>query len=344
MTFSDLKALRPDIQITREEMLWREDTATVPFKITRHFASLIDADDPSDPIRRQSVPTCLENSKAGNYETLDPQQEEQHLIAPRLVHRYQGTAAFLTTDYCAMYCRHCFRRRFTGGMAGPAADQEIQAAAKALSENLQIKEVLLTGGDVLTLSHDQLRYLISSFRQARPDLVLRVCTRIPIVDPDRIDASLIQLLESFDTAPFYVMLQVNHPRELTDKALIAVRLFTDSGFPVLDQTVLLKGVNDNVLILKELFEKCIANRIIPYYLFQADLVSGTASFRVPLSESLRIYKDLKPLLSGLAYPKLALDLPNGGGKVNFSTDSYIEEDGWFLFDGPDGRKHRYPKD
>ncbi len=287
MPVTTLDQLKKYLSLTEEELSWRESPISVPLCITDHYLALIDPNDPDDPLRRQVVPTCNENLIT-EVESNDPLQEVSHSHGERLVHRYINRVAFLATDICPMYCRHCFRRRFTGNMMGPASEEDIQKAASYLRENPQVKEMLVTGGDPLTLSDSQLDHMIGIFREASPRLIIRICTRYPVSQPSRITKALVDMLKSYDTAPFYLMTQFNHPRELTKESIKAVSLFIDAGIPAMNQSVLLRGVNDDVDTLEELCNELLFNRIKPYYLFQGDMVSGTAFFRVPLKRGLEI--------------------------------------------------------
>ena len=295
-------------------------------RIPHYYAKLIDPDNPADPIRKQAIPTDAEFLILPE-ELDDPLGEDHFAITSRLVRRYKSRAVFLTTDICAMYCRHCFRRRFTGKRKGPASSSEIAEAAEYIRVETDIRELLLTGGDVLTLSPDQLKELVSTFRSARPDLVLRICTRLPVVDPGKVSDAQLAVFAEHDTAAFYLMLQYNHPRELTAESLALVRKFQVLGIPVCNQAVLLKGVNDNPDILEELMNALVAQKIFPYYLFQTDLAPGTSHFRVPLERGLEIVEELHRRLSGLAMPTYAVDLPGGGGKIALAQPRIIGSSG-----------------
>lgn len=332
------------LQLTKSEQLFDQDsTTTLPLRIPSYFLNLIDPDDPNDPLRRQVVPTDAEQIFI-QQEYLDPLAEVDHSVTDRLIHRYPSRVAFLTTDVCAMHCRHCFRRRFTGTFQGPATAQQIDEAAAYVAEHPQVKEILFTGGDVLTLSDSNLSAMIEAFRSKRPDLVIRLCTRMPASYPMRITQALVDMLKTHASAPFYLMTQFNHPRELTEQACLAVKRFVDAGIPAMNQTVLLKGVNDDADTLEALCNSLVFNRIKPYYLFQGDLVSGTNHFRVPLELGLALEKELRRRLSGLAMPLYAVDLPQGGGKVPLTTGYLSEQSGCgrWEFRTIDGERRVYP--
>ena len=342
MSICTIEQLENRISLTSEEKAWKEGPLSLPLLITDYYMNLIDESDVNDPLRRQVVPSSRENT-LGLLEDPDPLSELANSKTGRLIHRYESRAAFLATDICAQYCRHCFRRRFTGNMQGPASRQEVLDAAGYLAENTKIKELLLTGGDPLTLSDQALDEMICLLRQARPDLIIRICTRMVAVQPSRITDSLMDVFKKHNSAPFYLMVQFNHPRELTKEAVEACAKFIDAGIPAMNQSVLLRGVNDNADVLEELCNALVFARIKPYYLFQGDLVSGTSSFRVPLEKGLEIERELRRRLSGLAMPVYAADLPQGGGKVPL-CGSYIEgfENGIWTFRTLEGEKRSYP--
>ncbi len=339
MAITTIDQLKERLKLTEEELSWKESPISVPLCITEHYLSLIDPSDPKDPLRRQVVPTCNEN-RISDVESNDPLQEVSHSHGERLVHRYMNRVAFLATDLCPMYCRHCFRRRFTGNMLGPASKGDIEAAAEYLAENPQVREILITGGDPLTLSDSQLDEMIGAFRKASPHLIIRICTRYPVSQPSRITPALIAMLKRHSSAPFYLMTQFNHPRELTEESLRAVSLFIDAGIPAMNQSVLLRGVNDDVDTLEKLCNDLLFNRIKPYYLFQGDMVSGTAYFRVPLKRGMEIERELRLRLSGLGMPNYVADLPDGGGKVplcgSYIIESPDKEKGSWKFRTPEG--------
>ena len=339
MAVTTLKQLEQYLDLTQEEKAWKPGDIGVPLCITEYYLSLIDPKDPADPLRRQVVPTCRENEDILG-ESEDPLAEVGHSHGERLIHRYYNRVAFLATDICPMYCRHCFRRRFTGNMMGPASEKDIASAAEYLRTRPQIKEMLLTGGDPLTLSDEVLDNMIGAFRAARPDLIIRICTRYPVSQPSRINAHLISMFRTHNSAPFYLMTQFNHPREITEDSARAVSMFVDAGIPAFNHSVLLRGVNDNADVLEELCNRLLQIRVKPYYLFQGDMVSGTSSFRVPLRQGMEIERELRLRLSGLGMPNYVADLPDGGGKVplcgNYIVCQPDKEKGSWLFRTPEG--------
>ena len=330
--------------LTEDEKQWfAYHGDTLPLLISSYFLGLIDPSDPNDPLRRQVVPSIRETHTSGR-EHADPLREVSHSIFPRLIHRYVNRVAFLVTDTCATYCRHCFRRRFTASGCTHVSPGELEQIAKYVEQHTEVKEMLLTGGDPLTLTDTRLEIIISTLRKARPDLILRLCTRMPATLPDRITEKLTTMLKAYSETAIFVMTQFNHPSEITPASRKAITRFVDAGLPVMNQTVLLRGVNDNVGTLEELMNLLVANRVKPYYLFQGDLVGGTGHLRVPLEHGLALEGQLRTRLSGLAMPVFAIDLPEGGGKVPLGA-RYLQgrdTDGAWIFNTLSGDRRTYP--
>ncbi|MGN1164406.1 MAG: KamA family radical SAM protein [Candidatus Ornithospirochaeta sp.] len=341
MPLCNICDLEKVIVLREEEREWREDGGnTLPVLVSDHLTPLLEKEE----IRRQFVPSVKENQDTvGN---LDPQMEKEYSVTPRLVRRYKNRAAFLVTDRCFAYCRHCFRRRFAGSMTGPCTKEEIEEAAAFLKDHNEIKEVLLTGGDMFTLSDSSLDQMLSVFKESREDIIFRLCTRALTSCPERFTPSLFSVLEKNNHgAPFYLMTQFNHASEITDEAKEAVDGFVRLGIPMMNQCVLLRGVNDSTKAQVELANDLLSLRIKPYYLFQGDLVQGTSHLRVPLSRGLEIEKEMREELSGLSMPQYTIDLPQGGGKVPL-YGGYTEklEDGVWTIRTLEGDVRHYPED
>ncbi len=229
------------LKLTKEEEAWFSSPSSLPLTISDYYFSLIE-DDANDPIRREVVPSILEcNDDA----SIDPLAEVDHSVTPRLIHRYTHRAALLTTDHCFTYCRHCFRRRFTGLNSGAISTQDIDKASNYLKDHKEIKELLLTGGDLFTLPISRLDYLFNSLKSSRPDMILRLCTRAVVTFPEIFTQQLMDVIKKYSYgAPFLLLTHYNHPRELTKESIEAVNKFLSLGIPAFNQTVLLKGVND----------------------------------------------------------------------------------------------------
>ncbi len=338
----NFKDLKNKYNLSENEKSFKESDTTLPISITSHFLSLINLEDENDPLRIQVFPSVLEDEE-NILENIDPLEEIHNSKSSRLIHRYESRVALLTTDICPMYCRHCFRRRFTGKMMGAISNEEIYEAADYIQNHPKITEILLTGGDVLTLSDSKLDFLIKTLREKNPKLIMRICTRMVVTAPSRITKSLIDIFKKYNSAPFYLLTQVNHPRELAPQAIEAVNKFLNAGIFALNQTVMLKGVNDDFDTMEELCNKLLFNRIKPYYVFQGDLVSGTAHLRVNVNKTIEIEREMRKRLSGLAMPNFMLDLPKGGGKVPLS-DCYLKsfENNTYTFKTIDGEERKYP--
>lgn len=312
------------------------------FLVNPYYASLAEEDNPDDPIRRQFIPLVDEYS-VREYELTDPLGENQYNPLPRLVHRYKDRVLLLVTDTCAMYCRHCFRRSFAGHEGKTVTSGEIEQVASYLDQHREVNEILLSGGDPLTCSDRKIESILTSIRKVRPHMVIRLATRIPVVLPQRITPSLVEILSI--NGPLWVVTQFNHHREITAKSQEATALLVDKGIPVINQTVLLKGINDTVEELEVLFQSLVRLRIKPYYLFQGDLAAGTSHLRVPLKKGKELMKILRNCVSGLALPVFAVDMPDGGGKIPLTEDYSLREDKEnYYFRNIEGREYSYPKE
>jgi len=312
--------------------------AVLPFAVTEYYLSLISRET-RGPLRRQCIPEIAEFSVLP-YETPDPLYEEKFSPLPRMVHRYRDRILVLVSDCCAMYCRHCFRRHFAGRGRGFLLFEEAENIAYYLKEHTEVHEVILSGGDPLMLPDEKLGEFLALLKIRRP-VVFRLATRMPAVSPSRITESLINVLSLFK--PLWIVTQFNHPREITEESSSALTRFVEKGFPVLNQTVLMKGINDKPEILALLFHRLLELSVKPYYLFQGDLASGTSHFRVPLEKSFTIYEALGKLVSGSALPVFAADLPGGGGKIHLQKSSLKrkDEEGYVLTDSQ-GKEYCYP--
>lgn len=344
-----IEELEQSCTLTSEERAWKDFAAShdaesiLRVRIPRSYFDLIDQSaGRDDPIRRQVVPTVEEMHELPE-ESGDPLAEDAYTIAPRLIRRYKSRAVFLATDMCAVYCRHCFRRRFAGKEVGPAAIAEIEQAAKVLRHQPEIKELLISGGDPLTMTDSQIEMMLSLFHENRPDLVLRIGTRVPVVLPSRVTEDLVQVLHDCSrVSPIYIMTQFNHPREIDRESIAALSRLVDAGIPLFNQTVLLRGVNDDADTLEELMNRLVSVRVKPYYLFQGDLAKGTSHFRTSLEQGFALELELRKRLSGLAMPVFAVDLPDGGGKVPLVPSRLVRQDGnRYLFESMDGREIWY---
>jgi lysine 2,3-aminomutase len=306
--------------------------------ITPAMADLIDPADPHDPIARQFVPDVRELETLPE-ERDDPIGDHVHSPVEGIVHRYPDRVLLKAVNACAVYCRFCFRREMIGpGRAGlsPAA---LAAALDYIHRNPQIWEVILSGGDPLILSARRLKNLTAELAGMGHVKVIRVHTRVPVVAPERISPALVRALRVPDKATF-VVVHINHPRELTAKARAACARVIDAGIPMLSQSVLLRGVNDDVETLGALMRTLAEARIKPYYLHHADLAPGTAHLRTTIEQGQVLMRALRGRYSGLCQPAYVLDIPGGHGKSPIGP-SYLHDDGEIVEDFNGGR-HRYP--
>ncbi|MDC7126449.1 MAG: KamA family radical SAM protein [Spirochaetales bacterium] len=342
------KLSEKEIAVESEQNNWFKTVAEgkcsfLPFKTTENYINTALSGSPSETkaVLRQIIPSADE-FVVKSYELGDPLGEHKFSPVERLVHRYKNRALVLVTDNCDAFCRHCFRRSFSGQKAGSLSDSQLNNIIDYLKTNNEIKEILLSGGDPLTLSNKRLAKIIGSIKKERPDLIIRICSRVPVVNPERINDELVSVLSNY--TGLWLVTHFNHPLELSAESSHALNLFVSAGIPVLNQTVLLKDVNDNVNVLAELFNKLLLNKVKPYYLFQGDLAAGTSHLRVPLRRGLKIVAELKEIVSGMALPRYSVDLPGGGGKITLPSERYtITDDGdFFIIKGSDNEEYRYP--
>lgn len=308
--------------------------------ITPQVAELIDRGDVADPIARQFLPDPRELVHVAA-ESADPIGDHRHMQVKGLVHRYPDRVLLKPSHACPVYCRFCFRREMVGPGGDGMTANELDAAFAYIAARPAIWEVILTGGDPLILAPRRLAGIVEALSAIDHVAVIRLHTRVPVVDPGKINAALLRALRS-DKAVF-VALHANHPRELTDEAASACRRIVDSGIPMVSQTVLLKGVNDDADILEALFRRFVALRIKPYYLHQTDMAPGTAHFRTTIRKGRELMRALRGRLSGLCQPEYVLDLPGGHGKVPIGPGYLREAEApgcWSVSDYR-GESHRY---
>jgi lysine 2,3-aminomutase len=309
-----------------------------PMKINSYLLALIRSAD--DPLGRQFIPHADELRDADS--SPDPLAEEHQLPAPQVIHRYPRRVVLLVSNQCAVHCRFCMRKRRVS-RSGPVSRELIDAGIAYIRSSPQINEVILSGGDPLMLGDDYLIDILSRLRALPHVRLLRIHTRMPGVCPQRVTPELVRRLAAFH--PLYINIHFNHPLELTAQAAEACRRLADAGIPLGSQTVLLKGINDDIETLRQLMQTLLVHRIRPYYIHQVDRVPGTAHFRVPIAKSLQLMDALRGELSGLAVPHLMLDLPGGGGKVALTPEVLVskQEDHWLLRNWQ-GRIFSYPCD
>jgi len=280
--------------------------------VTPHFFNLIDPEDPGCPIRRQVIPR-IEETMDNPEEMSDPCGEDSHMPVPGLVHRYPDRVLFLVTDRCASYCRYCTRSRVVSGVGDQHLETQWEAAFEYLENTPSVRDVLLSGGDPLLLSDARLERILTRLRAIRHIQFLRIGSRIPIFLPQRITPALCEMLKKFH--PLFISIHCNHPRELTTEVREALAGLADAGIPLGNQAVLLKDINDSVEIQRALVHKLLMCRVRPYYLYQCDLIKGSAHLRTSPQKGLEIIEGLRGHTTGYAVPQLVIDAPGGGGKI-----------------------------
>ena len=307
-----LDEVRQVLKLTDEERdgLTADDKFRVD--ITPYFASLIDPDDPDDPIRRQVIPLGREQ-QAFTAMMADSLAEDRHSPVPGLVHRYPDRVLMLVTTQCASYCRYCTRSRIVGDPTQNFNRREHEAQLDYLRRTPQVRDVLISGGDGLTLAPKLLESIIRGIRDIPHIEIIRIGTRVPVFLPQRVDDELCDMLAKYH--PLWMNLHFNHPNEITPEVSRAVDKLTRAGIPIGNQSVLLAGVNDCVHIQRALVHQLVENRIRPYYLYQCDLVEGSGHFRTPVGKGLEIIEGLRGHTSGYAVPTYVIDAPGGGGKI-----------------------------
>lgn len=317
---TDLEGLERAFRLTdaEREGARRALAQGLPISITPYYAALADPEDERCPIRRQCVPRAEEAREAPG-DLRDPLGEEAHEVAPELVRRYPDRALLLVSDRCSVYCRFCTRSRMVGQGGGARSLEQLEPAFRYLAAHPEVREVIVSGGDPLVATASRIRAILERLRALGTLDTVRVATRVPVTLPMRVDDELCRALrEGFGAT--WVMTHFNHPRELTEEATRALARLVDHGLPVMNQTVLLRGVNDDAETLEQLFRGLVARRVRPYYLLQADPVIGTSHLRTPLSTGVAIFERLQGRLSGIALPKLIVDTPGGRGKVPHGPD------------------------
>jgi lysine 2,3-aminomutase len=309
--------------------------------ITPYFFNLIDGGDENCPIRLQVVPRVQETHTAP-WEMSDPCGEDTHSPVPGLVHRYPDRVLFLVTDRCAAYCRYCTRSRMVSNAAGYDFHPEFDRQIQYVSRHPEIRDVLLSGGDPLLLNDEKLEFLLSRLRAIPHVEFLRIGTRIPIFLPQRITPELCAMFRKYH--PLFISIHSNHPRELTTEVREALERLADAGIPLGNQAVLLRQVNDDPVVMRALMQKLLMCRVKPYYIYQCDLISGSAHLRSSVRQGLQIMESLRGHTSGYAVPQYVIDAPGGGGKVPINPDYILSRNkNRVIIRNFEGRIFEYPE-
>ncbi len=319
---TSVEALQAALSLTADELAGarRASIEGLPISITPYYLALADRDDPNCPIRRQCVPHADEGETVPG-DLADPLGEEAHEVAPHLVQRYPDRALLLVTDRCAVYCRFCTRSRMVGDGGGARSLEALGPAFLYLEQHPEVRDVIVSGGDPLAMATGRLVAVLARLRAIASVETIRLATRVPVTLPMRVTRELTQALRRLH--PIWVMTHFNHPKELSAAATAACARLVDAGFPVMNQTVLLRGINDDAPTLERLFRGLVRARVRPYYLLQADPVRGTAHLRTPLDVGVALLEQLQGRLTGIALPKLICDTPGGKGKVPLLPDYVV---------------------
>ncbi len=290
--------------------------------VTPYYLSLINPDDPHDPVRRQAVPTAKELYHAPA-DDADPLHEDTDSPVKGLTHRYPDRVLLLITDQCSMYCRHCTRRRFAGQHDAAVPMEQIDRCIEYVATHPEVRDVLLSGGDALMMSDEKLEYIISRLRAIEHVEIVRLGSRTPVVMPQRITPELCAMLKKYH--PIWLNTHFNHPNEVTEEATAACARLADAGIPLGNQSVLLAGVNDCVHVMKKLVHELVKMRVRPYYIYQCDLSLGLSHFRTPVAKGIEIIEALRGHTSGFAVPTFVVDAPGGGGKTPVMPNYVISQ-------------------
>lgn len=280
--------------------------------ITPYYANLIDFNDPYCPIKAQAIPSADEATFSID-DLDDPLEEDRDSPVPGLTHRYPDRVLFLVTDMCSMYCRHCTRRRLVGHTDHGFLEDRWKKSVEYISAHKEIRDVIVSGGDPLTLTDSKVECIVKHLREIPHVEIIRIGTRVPVVNPMRITPALVKRLKKYH--PIYIATHFNHYKEITEESSRACNLLADHGFPIENQSVLLRNVNDCPHVMKVLTQKLLSIRVRPYYLYQCDLSKGISHFRTSVGRGIQIIESLRGHTSGLAIPTYVIDAPGGGGKV-----------------------------
>lgn len=301
-----------------EEAAFEAMGINLPFAITPYYLSLINPNDPHDPIRKTMIPQSSEFFH-GPEEMDDPCGEDGRMVAPGLVHRYPDRVLFLVNETCAVYCRYCTRSRLVGS---GEHEVDFEAAYQYLESHPEVRDVLISGGDPLVMRDEKLAAILSRLRSIPHIEVIRIGSKIPAVMPQRITPEFCEMLKQFH--PFFMSIHFAHPRELTPEVSVALNRLADAGVPTFSQTVLMRDVNDSLAVMKPLMLGLLKNRVRPYYIYQCDPVKGTRHFRIPVEKGLEIMAGLRGHITGYAVPTYVIDAPGGGGKTPLAPN-YVSD-------------------
>ncbi|HUC19477.1 MAG TPA: KamA family radical SAM protein [Acetobacteraceae bacterium] len=337
----DLAELARIIRLSAEERAAvTRHSGPLPIGITPYYASLLSETDPEQPLRRTHIPIEGEYLTSPG-ESDDPLGEDHHSPVPGLVHRYPDRVLFLATGFCSTYCRYCTRSRMVGGGEYSFNLRQWEQAIAYIEAHGEIRDVLLSGGDPLTIATEKLEWLLARLRAVRHVEFLRIGTKVPVVLPQRITRDLTRMLRRYH--PLWMSIHFTHPDELTPEVAESTARLADAGLPLGSQTVLLKGINDSVPVMRALMHGLLKLRVKPYYLYQCDPIRGSAHFRTSVAKGLEIIEGLRGHTTGYAVPHFVIDAPGGGGKIPLLPDYLLgREEGSMVLRNYEGQIYRYP--
>lgn len=324
-SIKDLQHLQHFIRLSKdEEMLITANSVNLPLRITPYYLSLVDPIDEHQAVRRSIVPVISEYFRTKE-ENPDPLCEYSHQVAPNLVHRYPDRVLFLITGFCSTYCRYCTRSHMVAKKdKSHFSHKQFEPAYNYIRNHPEVRDILLSGGDPLTLSEEKLFPILDKLKTIPHVEIIRIGTKVPAVLPQRITTTFVERLKKYH--PLWMSIHFTHPDELTPETIEACERLANAGIPLGSQTVLLKGINDNIDTMKLLMYKLLKARVRPYYLYQCDPIPGSAHFRTPVEKGLEIIKGLRGHASGYAVPHYVIDAPGGGGKIPLLPEYYMGRD------------------
>jgi len=337
-----LEQIKKYLVLTEEERKALEDNeSSFPFSITPYYLSLLDLDDQESELRKTVIPTINETIQSKG-EAEDPLNEDGTSPVPGICHRYPDRVLFLTTSFCSTYCRYCTRSRLVGGHSQKMEDQW-ENAIDYIRRNPQIRDVIISGGDPLTLCDNKIEYLLSEITSISHVQMVRIGSKVPMVLPQRITPNLLKIFKKYK--PLYLSIHCTHPDELTEESAKACNDIADAGVVMGSQTVLLKGVNDKTQTLTALFQGLLKIRVKPYYLFQCDPIIGSAHFRTTIEKGKSLIFSIRGFTSGYAVPQYVIDTPGGGGKVPILPQYEVKQDDEYLYlKNYENKTFRYPNE
>jgi len=340
-SFTSPDQLNSLLGLSEDESSSKASGKNLPVRITPYYASLLDPTDPSQPLRRTVVPVSQELILSPG-ELEDPLSEVHDSPVPLIVHRYPDRVLFLVTNFCSAFCRYCTRTHMVANQNKIHSSQaEWDRAIEYIREHTEVRDVLLSGGDPLTLSDSRIEYLLSRLRQIPHVEIIRIGSKVPVVMPQRITRDLVRMLKKYH--PLLMSIHFTHPDEITPEVIDACNRLADAGIPLGSQTVLLKGINDDAAVFMKLTHELLKIRVKPYYLYQCDPIPGSAHFRTPLDTGLDIIRNLRGFTSGYAIPHFVIDAPGGGGKIPLLPDYVVGREGDdLILKNYENKTYRFP--